>query len=345
MTATVPPSPLLLMPQRQLGISDLKVSAIGLGAMPMSEFYGPADREASEQTVRRAVELGVTYFDTAAAFGAEPYGEAANEEFLGQALRGHRDEVVLATKFGVRRVDGRRVVDNSEEHIRHSIEESLRRLDTECIDLYYMHRRDPNIPIEETVGIMAKLVADGKVRHLGLSEVTGEELREAHAHHPITAVQSEWSLFTRDIERGLVPAAAELGVGVVAYSPLGRGFLTGALPGEFTAGDVRSRFPRFTGENARRNTALLHPITTIAADRGATPAQVALAWLHQRRTVHRLTVVPIPGTRHPNRLNENLAALELTLTADELALLEPIAAQVTGDRYPDMAETSNAREA
>jgi len=207
-----------------------------------------------------------------------------------------------------------------------------------------MHRRDPAVPLADSIGTMAELVEHGKVSHLGLSEVTGDELREAHAIHPISAVQSEWSLFTRDIEHSLVPAAADLGVGVVAYSPLGRGLLTGALPSEFTAGDVRSRFPRFTGENGQRNAALLQPITAIAAARGISPAQVALAWLHQQHDIHGLTVVPIPGTRRATRLRENLAALELTLTADELAQLEPVAAQVTGDRYPDMTETSNARE-
>ncbi|GAA4605011.1 aldo/keto reductase [Actinoallomurus liliacearum] len=324
----------------RLGSDGPVVGAQGLGCMGMSEFYGDTDDDSARQTLDAALSTGVTLFDT-----ADMYGQGDNERFLAPFVRAHRDDIVIATKFGsVRAADGSTSISNDPAYIRRAVDASLTRLGIEVIDLYYMHRRDPAVALADSIGTMADLVRAGKVRHLGLSEVTGDELREAHAHHPISAVQSEWSLFTRDIERRLVPAAAELGVGVVAYSPLGRGFLTGALPSEFTAGDVRSRFPRFTGENAQRNTALLHPITTIAAGRGATPAQVALAWLHQRRAVHDLTVVPIPGTRRPNRLQENLAALELTLTADELARLEPIAAQVTGDRYPDMTETSNARE-
>ncbi|MEY9854828.1 aryl-alcohol dehydrogenase-like predicted oxidoreductase [Catenulispora sp. GAS73] len=328
------------IPTVRLSSDGPLVGAQGLGCMGMSEFYGDTDAGSARQTLDAALSAGVTLFDT-----ADMYGHGDNERFLAPFVRAHRDDVVIATKFGsVRAADGSMSFSNDPAHIRRAVDASLARLGIEVIDLYYMHRRDPAVPLADSVGTLADLVQAGKVRHLGLSEVTGEELREAHAHHPISAVQSEWSLFTRDVERSLVPAAAELGVGVVAYSPLGRGFLTGALPDAFSADDVRSRFPRFTGENARHNTALLHPVTTIAADRDATPAQVALAWLHQRRTVHNVTVVPIPGTRRPNRLNENLAALELTLTADELALLEPIADQVTGDRYPDMAETSNARE-
>ncbi len=323
----------------RLGSDSLVVGAQGLGCMGMSEFYGDTDEDAARQTLDAALSAGVTLFDT-----ADMYGRGANERFLSPFVRAHRDDVVIATKFGnVRAHVGSMSISNDPAYIRRAVDASLTRLGIEVIDLYYMHRRDPAVPLADSIGTMAELVGEGKVRHLGLSEVTGDELREAHALHPISAVQSEWSLFTRDIEASLVPAAADLGVAVVAYSPLGRGFLTGALPSEFTAGDVRSRFPRFTGENGQRNTALLHPITAIATGRGITPAQVALAWLHQQGDVHGLTVIPIPGTRHPNRLRENLAALDLTLTADELAQLEPIAAQVTGDRYPDMTETSNPR--
>jgi len=324
-----------------LGSGGLVVGAQGLGCMGMSEFYGDTDEPSAVETLAAAVDAGVTLFDT-----ADMYGEGANERFLSPFVRAHRDQVVIATKFGnVRERDGSMSINNHPDYIRQAVEASLTRLEIEVIDLYYMHRRDPAVPLADSIGAMADLVEQGKIRHLGLSEVTGVELREAHLIHPIAAAQSEWSLFTRDIERSLVPAAADLGVGVVPYSPLGRGFLTGALPTAFAEGDVRSRFPRFTGENARNNAVLLEPITTIATARGVTPAQVALAWLHQQAAVHAVAVVPIPGTRHPAHLRENLAALDLTLTPDELAQLEPIAAQVTGDRYPDMTETSNAREA
>ena len=324
-----------------LGSGGLVVGAQGLGCMGMSEFYGDTDEPSAVETLAAAVDAGVTLFDT-----ADMYGEGANERFLSPFVRAHRDQVVIATKSGnVRERDGSMSINNHPDYIRQAVEASLTRLEIEVIDLYYMHRRDPAVPLADSIGAMADLVEQGKIRHLGLSEVTGDELREAHLIHPIAAAQSEWSLFTRDIERSLVPAAADLGVGVVPYSPLGRGFLTGALPTAFADGDVRSRFPRSTGENARNNAVLLEPVTTIATARGVTPAQVALAWLHQQAAVHAAAVVPIPGTRHPARLRENLAALDLTLTPDELAQLEPIAAQVTGDRYPDMTETSNAREA
>ncbi|MEV7418301.1 aldo/keto reductase, partial [Streptomyces sp. NPDC089919] len=261
----------------------------------------------------------------------------------------HRDEIVLATKFAVERTDDPRYrgVRNDRTYIRTAVEASLKRLGTETVDLYYMHRRDPGVPFAESVGAMAELVAEGKVRHLGLSEVTGAELREAHAVHPIAALQSEWSLFSRDVERSAVGAAAELGVAFVPYSPLGRGFLTGAFADagkELAADDFRRHQPRFTGENAVVNGALLTPVREIAAARGATPAQVALAWVHQRAQVHGLTVVPIPGTRKRSRLAENTAVTRLHLTPAELALLEPIAAQVAGTRYPDMSSTSASRE-
>ncbi|MFF9910578.1 aldo/keto reductase [Streptomyces sp. NPDC013457] len=322
-----------------------EIGVQGFGAMGISEFYGDTDEAAARDTLDAALEAGVTLIDT-----ADIYGSGANEEFLAPFLARHRDEVTLATKFAVeRRADDphHRGIRNDRAYIRQAVEASLRRLGIETIDLYYMHRRDPEVPFEESVGAMAELVQEGKVRYLGLSEVTGAELREAHAVHPITALQSEWSLFSRDVERSAVGAAAELGVTFVPYSPLGRGFLTGAFADaskELSGGDYRAYQPRFSGENAVRNSALLAPVHKIAADHGATAAQVALAWVQQRAEVHGLTVVPIPGTRKRSRLEENAAATRLKLTAPELAELEPIASQVAGDRYPDMSSTSAARE-
>ncbi|MEY9932240.1 aryl-alcohol dehydrogenase-like predicted oxidoreductase [Catenulispora sp. GP43] len=324
----------------RLGRRGPTVGAQGLGCMGMSEFYGDTDTSAAHATLEAALERGVTLFDT-----ADMYGRGENERFLAPFVRAHRERVVIATKFGsVRGAGGSMSVSNDPGYIRQAVDGSLSRLGLDEIDLYYMHRRDPRIPLAESVGAMAELVTQGKVRHLGLSEVTGDELREADAVHPIAAVQSEWSLFTRDIEGTLVPTAAELGVGVVPYSPLGRGFLTGAMPAQLRSDDVRSVFPRFTGENAQRNAELLAPVAGIAEARGASMAQIALAWLHQQAVVRNLTVVPIPGTRDPARLAENLAALEISLTDDELARLDPIAAQVAGDRYPDMTETADSRE-
>ncbi|MFD0368484.1 aldo/keto reductase [Streptomyces sp. NPDC059071] len=317
----------------------------GFGAMGISEFYGGTDEAAARDTLDAALEAGVTLIDT-----ADVYGQGANEEFLAPFVAAHRDEIVLATKFGIeRRADDPRYrgVNNSPAYIRRSVEASLRRLGVETIDLYYMHRADPDVPFAESVGTMAELVKEGKIRHIGLSEVTGAELREAHAVHPVAALQSEWSLFSRDVERTAVPAAAELGVTFVPYSPLGRGFLTGAFADaskELADDDFRRHQPRFNGENAERNAALLQPLRAIAEAHGATPAQIALAWVQQRAAVHGLTVVPIPGTRKRARLLENAAATRITLSDAELALLEPIASQVTGDRYPDMRFTSAARE-
>jgi aryl-alcohol dehydrogenase-like predicted oxidoreductase len=320
------------------------VGVQGLGCMGMSEFYGETDTAEALATLDRALELGVTLFDT-----ADIYGSGHNEELIGPFVRANRDRVVLATKFAIeRRADdpSYRGVSNDPEYIRKAVDASLRRLGVDVIDLYYMHRRDPKVPFEESVGAMAELVQHGKVRYLGLSEVTGAELREAHAVHPISAIQSEWSLFSRDVERSAVPAAAELGVTFVPYSPLGRGFLTGAFSNaaELGQGDFRNSQPRFTGDNAARNAALLAPVHAIAAAHGATAAQVALAWVQQRAEVHGLNVVPIPGTRKRTRLEENTAATALRLSADELAQLEPIAGQVAGDRYPDMSNTGTARE-
>ncbi|MGW4850100.1 aldo/keto reductase [Streptomyces sp. NPDC004288] len=317
----------------------------GFGSMGISEFYGGTDEAAARDTLEAALEAGVTLIDT-----ADVYGSGANEEFLAPFLAAHRDEVTLATKFAIeRRADdpAHRGVRNDPAYIRKAVEGSLRRLGIDTIDLYYMHRRDPEVPFAESVGAMAELVQQGKVRYLGLSEVTGPELREAHAVHPITALQSEWSLFSRDVERSAVGAAAELGVAFVPYSPLGRGFLTGSFADaakELSGGDFRQSQPRFTGENAERNAALLDPVRKIAAAHGATPAQIALAWVQQRAAVHGLTVVPIPGTRKRARLLENAAATRITLTDAELAALEPIAGLVAGDRYPDMSSTAAARE-
>ncbi|WP_330296249.1 aldo/keto reductase [Streptomyces sp. NBC_00503] len=329
----------------ELGKGGPLVGVQGLGCMGMSEFYGDTDEAAARLTLDAALDAGVTLFDT-----ADVYGRGANEEFLAPFVAAHREEITLATKFAIERSDDPmyRGIRNDRAYVRRSVEDSLRRLGTDVIDLYYMHRRDPAVPLAESVGAMAELVQEGKVRHLGLSEVTGAELREAHAVHPIAALQSEWSLFSRDVERSAVGAAAELGVAFVPYSPLGRGFLTGAFAdaaADLSAGDFRKYQPRFTGDNAKANAALLAPVREIAAARQATPGQIALAWVHQQARVHGLTVVPIPGTRKAGRLAENTGATRITLTDAELALLEPIAAQVSGDRYPDMSSTSAAREA
>lgn len=329
----------------ELGKGGPVVGVQGLGCMGMSEFYGDTDEAAARATLEAALAAGVTLFDT-----ADAYGSGANEEFLAPFVAAHRDEITLATKFALeRRTDdpAYRGIRNEPAYIRRAVEDSLRRLGVDVIDLYYMHRRDPAVPFAESVGAMAELVREGKVRHLGLSEVTGAELREAYEVHPIAALQSEWSLFSRDVERSAVGAAAELGVAFVPYSPLGRGFLTGAFAdaaADLSAGDYRQHQPRFTGDNAKTNAALLDPVREIAAAHGASPAQIALAWVQQRAAVHGLTVVPIPGTRKPERVAENTAATRITLTAPELALLEPIAGRVAGDRYPDMTFSSAARE-
>ncbi|MFD0267935.1 aldo/keto reductase [Streptomyces sp. NPDC127106] len=330
--------------QAELGKGGPRVGIQGLGCMGMSEFYGETDEAAARATLRAALDAGVTLFDT-----ADIYGRGRNEEFIAPFVAAHREEITLATKFGIERTDDphHRGIRNDRGYIRRAVEDSLRRLGTEVIDLYYMHRHDPSVPFAESVGAMAELVQEGKVRHLGLSEVTGAELREAYAVHPIAALQSEWSLFSRDVERSAVGAAAELGVAFVPYSPLGRGFLTGAFAdaAELSEGDFRVFQPRFTGDNAKANAALLEPVRQVARAHGATPAQIALAWVQQRAQVHGLTVVPIPGTRRPERLAENAAATRITLTGPELALLEPVAGRVAGDRYPDMTFTSAAREA
>ena len=314
------------MKQRQ--IRDLTVSAIGLGCMGMSEFYGPSDEEESVATIQRALDLGVTFLDT-----SDMYGSGHNEQLVGKAIAGRHDEVQLATKFAIRRENGRRRIDNSPEWIREACEGSLRRLGVERIDLYYMHRRNREVPIEESVGAMAELVSAGKVAQIGLSEVNADTLRAANAVHPITALQSEWSLFTRELEREIVPAARELGVGIVPYSPLGRGELTGSV--DMSAeDDFRRSSPRFREGNRERNLQRVERAREIAEAVGCTPAQLALAWLlHQGDDV-----APIPGTRRVRRVEENAAAAEIELTGEQLRALDEAfpAGATAGDRYADM---------
>ncbi|MFG2878976.1 aldo/keto reductase [Streptomyces sp. NPDC048337] len=323
-----------------LGAHGPVVGVQGLGCMSMSGCYGSTDAAEATATLKRALELGVTFLDT-----ADMYGFGGNEELIGPFVRAQRHDIVLATKFGVERSNGdhlRYVLRNDPSYIRRAADASLRRLGVEHIDVYYMHRRDSRIPLAESVGAMAELVQAGKVRHLGLSEVSGDELREAHAVHPIAALQSEWSVFSRDVEQSAVPTAAELGVALVPYSTLARGFLAGTFSRAdgLPVSDPRRYQPRLTGDNAAHNEALLWPIREIASTHGATPAQVALAWVHQQAHVHGLTVVPIPGTRKPSRLEENTSALALTLSAEELADLDSISDQVAGDRYADMSSVS-----
>ncbi|MBE3001922.1 aldo/keto reductase [Nocardiopsis sp. HNM0947] len=322
-----------------LGTNGPTVPAQGLGCMGMSEFYGPGDEDVSVRTLHRALEIGVTHLDT-----ADMYGRGANEELLARALRGRRDSAFLATKFGIVRTDDpeARPVRGDAAYVREAAEASLRRLDTDVIDLYYMHRVDLGVPVEETVGAMAELVREGKVRHLGLSEVTAEELRRAHAVHPIAAVQSEWSLWSRDVEASVVPEAARLGVAFVPYSPLGRGFLTGTLTSteDLSEQDFRRGQPRFAEGRLETNARILDPLARIAENHGATPGQVALAWVHHRAQVHGLPVVPIPGTRKVHRLEENAAAADLGLSDGELQELDTLAEQVSGERYADLRLTS-----
>ncbi|MDT5072521.1 MAG: hypothetical protein QOH82_1841 [Mycobacterium sp.] len=326
---------------------DLIVSAVGFGAMALTPVYGDVDDAESLATLNRALDLGVTFIDT-----ANVYGGGANEQLIAGLLATRRDEVTLATKFGIvgtpaDRAAGRPGSRGDAAYVRQSIDESLGRLQTDVVDLYYMHRRDLTVPIEETVGAMAELVTAGKVRHLGLSEVTADELRAAFAVHPIAAVQSEWSIWSRDVERQVVPAAAELGVGFVPYSPLGRGFLTGtvASAADLTeASDFRRNLPRFSEQALENNLAVVDVIRAVADEREATAAQVALAWLRYRADELGVASVPIPGTRRAARVEENLNSLDVALTDDQLARLDSTADVVSGSRIADLAWVSAGRE-
>ncbi|NJC71730.1 aldo/keto reductase [Planosporangium thailandense] len=319
------------MKYRTLGAGGPALSALGLGCMGMSEFYGPADEADSIRTIHRAVELGVNLLDT-----ADMYGLGHNERLVGRAIADRRDKVVLATKFGiVREGNGgsSRRIDSSPEYARRAIDASLRRLGVDHVDLYYLHRRNPDVPIEDTVGAMADLVRAGKVRYLGLSEVTGETLRRAHAVHPIAALQSEYSLWSRDVAADALPVARELGTTLVAYSPVGRGFLTGRIESTDTLApdDFRRTNPRFRGENLARNLALLDTVKRLAGEVGCTPVQLALAWLLAKGD----DIVPIPGTKRVTYLEENVAAVDVTLTDDQVRVLDESLPAAAGDRYEE----------
>ncbi|HJZ02271.1 MAG TPA: aldo/keto reductase [Streptosporangiaceae bacterium] len=316
---------------RTTKLGDLTVSAQGLGCMGMSEWYGATDWDESIATINRALDLGVTFIDT-----ADIYGAGHNEVLVGRGIAHRRDEVQLATKFGIDRSagDAHRIVRGEHDYVKRSCESSLTRLGVEVIDLYYLHRPPQTAEIEETVGAMAELVTEGKVRYLGLSEVNDELLRRAYAVHPIAAVQSEYSLWTRDLETKVVGAMRDLGVGLVPYSPLGRGFLTGTVDlAALDDRDFRRRNPRFRGQASQDNQAIADTVRKVAEAKGVPPAQVALAWVYAQEERLGVPVAPIPGTKRIKWLEQNVAALEITLTADELALLDPLAAQVTGARY------------
>jgi aryl-alcohol dehydrogenase-like predicted oxidoreductase len=318
-----------MMKQVQLG--GLTVSAEGLGCMGMSSVYGAADWDESVATIRRALDLGVTLIDTANA-----YGTGHNEVLVGRAIAGRRDEAQLATKVGLDFTTGRGkvVIRNDPDYIKAAADASLLRLGTDRIDLYYLHRLSPDVPLEDSVGALADLVTEGKVRHLGLSEVTGEQLRIAHAIHPVAAVQSEYSLWTREPETVVADAARDLGAGLVAYSPLGRGFLTGTVdPATLAAGDGRRRLPRFIETAAHANRAITDAVRKIAEARGVSAAQVAIAWAYSQGSRLGIPVIPIPGTKRVKWIEQNAAALDLELTQGDLAALEPLAARVVGTRY------------
>jgi aryl-alcohol dehydrogenase-like predicted oxidoreductase len=313
----------------------------------LTPVYGEVDDAESRATLNATVDLGVTFIDT-----ANIYGNGNNEKLIAKLLADRRDEVTLATKFGIQgnpaeRAAGQIAVRGDAAYVRQSIDESLQRLQTDAVDLYYMHRRDVTVPIEETVGAMAELVAAGKVRHLGLSEVTADELRAAAAVHPIAAVQSEWSIWSRDVERNVVPAAAELGVGFVPYSPLGRGFLTGTVRSAAdlsSPNDFRKTMPRFSEGALDANLAVVEVVKAVAAQQEATPAQVALAWLRYRADALGVASVPIPGTRRASRVEENLGSLSVTLSPEQLDALDAAGAAVSGNRFADMKFVSGGRE-
>src|SRR6184192_1452637 len=323
------------MKQRKLGRGGPIVSAVGLGCMGMSEFYGDHDDAESLATIDRAIDLGITFFDT-----ADIYGPHTNEELVGRGIRGKRHRVVIATKFGILRdsdTPGFRGINGKPEYVKQACEASLRRLGIDCIDLYYQHRVDPETPIEETIGAMAELVRSGKVRFLGLSEAGADTIRRAHAVHPITALQSEYSLWTRDPEKEVLGVCRELGIGLVPYSPLGRGFLTGQIRSfeDLPEDDYRRTSPRFQGENFQRNLALVKQVEEIAREKKCTPAQLALAWVLAQGH----DIVPIPGTKRRKYLQENVGALDVALTNKDLARIDEVAPQeaVAGPRYPDWA--------
>jgi len=325
------------MKTRKLGSQGLTVSELGLGCMGMSEFYGTGDEAESIATIHRALELGITLLDT-----ADMYGPFTNEQLVGKAIASHRDRVVLATKFGIQRSEdsGFRGINGSPDYVHQACDASLQRLGIDYIDLYYLHRVDPKVPIEETVGAMAELVQQSKVRYIGISEAAPATIRRAHVVHPITALQTEYSLWSRDPEDEILPTVRELGIGFVAYSPLGRGFLSGSItsPDDLAADDFRRNSPRFQGENFNKNLQLVERVKEIAGEKGVTPGQLAIAWLLAQGD----DIVPIPGTKRRAYLEENVAAVDITLNQAELERINELAPKnvAAGDRYPDMSSVN-----